>query len=165
MIKVYISSAMQTNLIALIKQLHTQGITICVNCSTTHIMQEYSKLLWNSRTFLPHATDTDTHPDNITLKEWYSRQPIFVTCTYDQAQRSNPVTNTYTQTHEEEIAHDINPNNAQAYIYLDHYSENMSEINSKYIVFFLSKTNPELDSIRAKIATRYKDKECQLFHV
>lgn len=159
-IKIYVANNIQTSLIALIKQLYTQDITICINCAATHVMQESSKLLWNNRTFLPHAIDGDSPSTNFTFKEWYIRQPIFLTCTYNQARQSDPVTNTYTESHIDDQQHDDNPNNAQAYIYLDHIPEQSTDVTKihkkpQYIIFFLAKSNPQLEYIRNQLASRY----------
>lgn len=79
MIKIYLSNTLQEDIIALIKQLYAKGVKMCIMLQDQQYTEEYSKLLWNQRVFLPHAIMQDTPPANLTQEEWCQRQPIFLT--------------------------------------------------------------------------------------
>lgn len=83
MIKIYLSNTLQEDLILFIKQLYIKGIKLCIKFKDQQYVEEYSKILWNQRVFLPHAIIQDAHPSILSIQEWYNRQTIFLT-TYDQ---------------------------------------------------------------------------------
>lgn len=89
MIKIYLSNTLQEDIVIFIKQLYSKAVKIHVIFQDQQYVEEYSKILWNQRIFLPHAIAQDTYPNNLSQEEWYNRQPIFLTSIQSDRQQNN----------------------------------------------------------------------------
>ncbi len=127
MIKIYITKDVSMDTIILLKQLYSNQIKVCVQFQSDQEMLEYSKIIWNNRTFLPHATEHDLLPANMSANEWQVRQSIYLTHKHN------------------------NPNHAIALMYVDNLPVETSGIEVQYIIVICQEQNIALiNQIKSK---------------